>query len=70
MSLTLKQKVELYENTLKRIASINAGEIEEEAIMAAPDRLYRHAFALGWVRGKLADTAKDAQWTLNQGAKK
>lgn len=68
--LTLRDKVDLYENTLKRIAAINANEVEADAMVAAPDKLYVHAFALGWLRGALNSVTQDAYWTLQQGAKK
>ena len=67
--MTLKDKVELYENFLKRIATINASAIEAEALSLAPDKLVKHAFALGWMRGQLNSVTVDAQWTLNQGRK-
>lgn len=68
--LTLQDKVDLYENTLKRIAAINAEAVELEALGSAPDALYKFPFALGWLRGALKSVAQDAYWTLNQGAKR
>lgn len=67
--LTLKDKVELYENFLKKIAAVNPAEVEAEAIKTAPDKLYRYAYALGWVRGALQEVVSDAQYALNQGKK-
>lgn len=68
--MTLRQKVALYEATLKQIAEgQTAMEVEAEAMMAAPDELYKHAFALGWMRSALNRKILAAQWALNQGAK-
>ncbi len=68
--LTLKDKVELYENVLKEIRRINSDEVASEGLAQAPDEKYAHAFALGWVKGKLGQVVRDAAWALNQGAKK
>ena len=67
--LTLRDKVELYENFLNKIAAVDVAAIEAEALSVAPDKLYRYAFALGWVRGALNTAVTDAQYALSQGRK-
>jgi len=68
--LTLRDKVDIYENFLEKIAAVKPEEIEAEALSRAPDKLYRYAFALGWVRGALNTAVTDAQYALSQGRKK
>jgi hypothetical protein len=68
--LSLRDKCDLYENTLKRIASIKTAEVEARGLELAPDKTYSRAFALGWVRASLQDVVDDAYYTLAQGAKK
>ena len=69
MALTLRDKVELYENFLTKIATVDVAAVEAEALAMAPDQLYRHAFALGWVRGAFNVAVTDAQYALSQGRK-
>lgn len=69
MTLTLRDKVELYENFLNKIAAVDVAAVEAEAMSMAPDKLYQHAYALGWVRGVLNTAVSDAQYALSQGKK-
>jgi hypothetical protein len=67
--MTLKDKVALYENFLTKIAAVNPAEMEARGEALAPDKAYKHAFALGYVRSTLQEVASDAQYALSQGKK-
>jgi len=70
MKVSLRDKVDLYENFLKRIATIDVEKEKELALAEANDPEYKYCFAFGWLGAKLKSAVTDAQYALNEGAKK
>ena len=70
MKVSLKDKVDIYENFLKRIASIDVEKECVEALANAPDKEYDRAYALGAVSQAFKFAVSDARYALNCGAKK
>lgn len=77
MPLTLRDKVELYENFLKKIA---AHDVEKECSAALVDPhnpgiageseyINKYPFAFGMIGQAYKEAVSDAQYALNQGKK-
>lgn len=77
MKVSLKDKVDIYENFLKRIASIDVQRECHEALTHeknpgnAEGRTFesKYPFAFGMVSQSFKNAVSDAQYALNQGAK-
>jgi hypothetical protein len=71
MKVSLRDKVYIYENFLKRIATIDVEKECEEALKHPDnDPLYKYPFAFGMIGRQLKSVVSDAQYTLSQGTKK
>jgi hypothetical protein len=76
MKVSLKDKVDIYENFLKRIASIDVEKECKDAFNhpynpAKSSELFmsKYPFAFGMIEQVLKGVVTDAQYALNQGAK-
>lgn len=76
MSLTLKDKVELYENFLNRIAKIDVEKECAEALedprnpgKGSPEYISKYPYAFGMVGQSFKNAVSDAQYALSQGKK-
>ena len=76
MGLTLRDKVELYENFLNRIAAIDVEKETAEALedphnpgKGAPEFISRYPFAFGMISQAFKNAVSDAQYALTQGKK-
>lgn len=74
--MTLKDKVELYENFLKRIAAIDVEKECSEALEDShnpdkedPTTVSRYPFAFGMIGQAFKNAVSDAQYALSQGKK-
>jgi len=70
MPVSMRDKIDLYENFLKKIAAIDVEKECVEALANAPDKEYDRAYALGAVSQAFKFAVSDAQYALAQGAKK
>lgn len=70
MKVSLRDKVDIYENFLKSIAAIDVEKEKAEALANANDPEFKYCFAFGWIGAKLNSVVRDTQYALNQGAKK
>lgn len=69
--MTLKDKVELYENFLKKIAAVDVAKEMEEALVH-PNNTYvenKYPFAFGMIGQAYKNAVSDAQYALSQGKK-
>jgi aspartyl/asparaginyl beta-hydroxylase (cupin superfamily) len=78
MPVSMRDKIELYENFLKKIAAIDVEKectdaLEDPHNLGVPgtqDFISRYPFAFGMVSQSFKNAVSDAQYALNQGAKK